>query len=90
MTKPLKSGHLQKADNFDQTHGCLLFRGLTIFKERQTQIQEVKKGISLKKEQHEFVFRIQSNIYDGAFLRKLLTTKCFIVDIRPGSKHPSN
>ena len=43
----------------------------------------------LKKERHELVFRIQSNIYDRAFLRKL-TAKSFIVDIRPGSKYPSD
>ena len=44
--------------------------------------------MKLKIERHELVFRIQSNIYDGAFLRKL-TAKSFIVDIRPGSKYPS-
>ena len=40
----------------------------------------------LKKERHELVFRIQWNIYDGAFLQKWLTAKSFIVGIRPGSK----
>ena len=43
-----------------------------------------------KKEWHELVFRIQSNIYDRAFLRKWWTTKSFIVDIRPGSKYLSD
>ena len=38
----------------------------------------------VEKELHELVFRVQSRIYDGAFLRKL-TAKSFIVDIRPGS-----
>ena len=56
----------------------------TLFKNRQTQIKRMK----LKIEQHELVFRIQSNIYDGAFSRKL-TAKSFIVDIRRGSKYPS-
>ena len=35
------------------------------------------------------MFRIQSNIYDGAFLRKL-TARSFILDIRTGSKYPSD
>ena len=43
-----------------------------------------------KKERHELVFRIQSNIYDRAFLRKQLTARNFIVDIQPGSKYPSD
>ena len=43
-----------------------------------------------KKERYELVFQIQSNIYDRAFLRKQLTAKSFIVDIRPGSKYPSD
>ena len=43
-----------------------------------------------KKEQHELIFRIQLYIYDGAFLRKQLTAKSFIVDIRPSSKYPSD
>ena len=42
----------------------------------------------LKNERHELVFRIQWNIYNGAFLQKL-TAKIFIGDIRPGSKYPS-
>ena len=58
----------------------------TLFKKRQTQISGMMR---LKKERHELVFRIQSNIYDRAFLRKL-TAKSFIVDIRPGSKYPSD
>ena len=44
----------------------------------------------LKKERHELVFQIQSNTYDRAFYRKQLTAKSFIVDIRPGSKYPSD
>ena len=43
----------------------------------------------LKKERHELVFRIQSSIYDRTFLQKL-TAKSFVVDIRPGSKYPSD
>ena len=43
----------------------------------------------VEKERHELVFRIQSNIYDGALLQRL-TAKSFIVDIRPGSKYPSD
>ena len=43
----------------------------------------------VEKERHEFVFRIQSNIYDEAFLQKL-TAKHFIVDIRPDSKYSSD
>ena len=43
------------------------------------------------------VFRTQSNIYDGAFLQKQLTTKSryqssqkhFIPDVRQGSKYTS-
>ena len=46
--------------------------------------------MKLKKERHELVFRIQWNICDGAFLQNQLTTKNFIVDIPPGSKHPSD
>ena len=46
--------------------------------------------MKLKKERHELVFRIQWNIYNGALLQKQLTTKNVIVDIRPGSKHPSD
>ena len=44
----------------------------------------------LKKERDEVLFRIQANIYDGAFLRKQLTAKSFIVDIWSGSKQPSH
>ena len=44
----------------------------------------------LKKERHELIFRIQLYIYDGAFLRKQLAVKSFIVDIRPSSKYPSD
>ena len=40
------------------------------------------------KERHELLFRIQSSIYDRDILRKQLTAKSFIVDIRPGSKYP--
>ena len=40
------------------------------------------------KERHELLFRIQSSIYDRDILRKWLTAKSFIVDIRPGSKYP--
>ena len=43
-----------------------------------------------KKERNELVFRIQSNIFDRAFLQKQLTAKSFIVDIRPGSKYTSD
>ena len=43
----------------------------------------------VEKERHKLVFRIQSNIYDGALLQRL-TAKSFIVDIRPGSKYPSD
>ena len=43
----------------------------------------------VEKERHEFVFRIQSNIYDEAFLQKL-TAKHFIVDILPDSKYSSD
>ena len=39
------------------------------------------------KERHELVFRIQPNIYDRDILRKQLTAKSFIVDIRPGCKY---
>ena len=46
--------------------------------------------MKLKKERDEIVFRIQLNICDRAFLRKYLTAKSFIVDIRPGSKYPSD
>ena len=42
---------------------------------------KLKKGMRLKKERDEVLFRIQANIYDGAFLRKQLTAKSFIVDI---------
>ena len=44
----------------------------------------LKKGMRLNKERHELIFRIQSNIYDGAFLQKQFTSKSLIVDIRPG------
>ena len=43
-----------------------------------------------KKERYELVFWIQSNICDRAFRRKQLTAKSFIIDIRPGSKYPSD
>ena len=43
-----------------------------------------------KKERHELIYRIQWYIYDVAFLRKQLTAKSFIVDIRPGSKYRSD
>ena len=56
-----------------------------LFKKRQTQIS----GWWVEKERHGLVFRIQSNIYDGAFLRKL-AAKSFIVDIWSGSKYPSD
>ena len=46
--------------------------------------------MSFKKERYELVFRIQSNIYDRALLRKQLTAKSFIADILSGSKHPSD
>ena len=46
--------------------------------------------MTFKKEQHELVFRIQSNIYDRAFLRKQLMAKSFIVDIRQGFKYSSD
>ena len=38
--------------------------------------------LRFKKELHELIFRIQSNIYDGAHLREQLTAKSFIVDSR--------
>ena len=47
---------------------------------------KLKKGMRLKKERDEVLFRIQANIYDGAFLRK----KSFIVDIWSRSKYPSH
>ena len=43
-----------------------------------------------KNERHELVFRIHSSIYNEAFLRKWLTAKIFIADIRSGSKYPSD
>ena len=43
-----------------------------------------------KKEGHKFVFRIQSNVYNRAYLRKQLTVKSFIADIRRGSKYHSD
>ena len=43
-----------------------------------------------EKKGHELVFRILLNICDIAFLRKYLTAKSFIVDIRPGSKYASD
>ena len=43
-----------------------------------------------KNERHELVFRIHSSIYNEAFLRKWLTAKIFIADIRLGSKYPSD
>ena len=33
---------------------------------------------------------LESSIYDGTFSRKWLSAKSFIVDIRPGSKYPSD
>ena len=56
------------------------------YSKRQTQIQRMR----FKKERNELVFRIQSNIFDRAFLQKQLTAKSFIVDIRPGSKYTSD
>ena len=44
----------------------------------------------VEKERYEVAFRIQSNICNGAFFRKLLTAKSFNLDIRPGSKYPSD
>ena len=44
--------------------------------------------MKLKIERNELVIKIQSNMYDGAFSRKLIA-KSFIEDIRPGSKYPS-
>ena len=43
-----------------------------------------------KKERRELLFRIHSNIYNRTLLRKWLTAKSLIVDIRPGSKYPSD
>ena len=57
----------------------------TIQKETDTNLRN-----KVKKERHELIFRIPSNIYNGAFLQKQLITKSFIVDIRPGSKYPSD
>ena len=51
--------------------------------------KETDTNIRNKKERHELVFRIQSNIYNRAFLRNL-TAKTFIIVIRPGSKYPSD
>ena len=57
----------------------------TIQKETDTNLRN-----KVKKERHELIFRIQLNIYNGAFLQKKLIAKSFIVDIRPGSKYPSD
>ena len=46
--------------------------------------------MGFKKEWHELIFRIQLYICDGAFLRKLLMAKNFIVDIWPSSKYLSD
>ena len=42
--------------------------------------------MKFKKERLELIFRIQSNIKEGAFLRKMF----FIEDGRPGSKYHSD
>ena len=34
LAKPPKTGHLRIADNFDQTRGCPLFRGLAVVMKR--------------------------------------------------------
>ena len=46
--------------------------------------------MSFKKERHELTFRIQLNIYDGAYLQNQLKAKSFIVVSRQDSKYPSD
>ena len=68
--KPPKSGHLQIVDNFDQTVVVHHLEVSDYSKRDRHKNIRLKKGRRLKKEQYELVFRIQSNIYERAFLQK--------------------